>query len=71
MADVFCKIVYLAVRRLDCKESKTVADKREWITCVNGKLWKWQFTGSARISSPNIHMDMVCYDSYLGFPTTF
>lgn len=31
MADVFCKIDYLAVRRLDCKESKTVADKKERI----------------------------------------
>lgn len=32
MADIFCKIDSLAARRLDCKETKTVADKTERIT---------------------------------------
>lgn len=34
MADIFCKIDSLAVRRLDCKETKTVADKTERITVL-------------------------------------
>lgn len=49
MADMFCKIDSLAVRRLDCKETKTVVDKTE-DDCVNtkpacaGVLVYWQST---------------------------
>lgn len=38
MADLFCKIDSLAVRRLDWKETKTVADKTERITVLTQGL---------------------------------
>lgn len=34
MADVFCEIDHLAVRRLDCKQSKTVANKKDRLTVL-------------------------------------
>lgn len=34
MADVFCKIDYLAARHCDCKESKPVGDKKERIVVL-------------------------------------
>lgn len=45
MADVFCKIDYLAVRCSDCKESTNGGRHTGEDHCVNVKLCKQRFTG--------------------------
>lgn len=81
MADVFCKIDYLAVRRLDCKASKTVADKKERITVlmwcfVNSSLHSYQhrvqsslsfqWGGSGRMMFDGQHIYCFTYQFYTG-----